>query len=508
MIELKNVSFSYKNQQKEAGLNDINLTIQKGETVLLCGESGCGKTTITRLINGLIPHYYEGELTGEVRIDGKKMNEIPLYETASFVGSVFQNPRSQFFHVDTTGELIFACENLGMKETQIRERLENTVSQLQLKEYLNRNIFQLSGGEKQRIACGSVSMLSPDIVVLDEPSSNLDFFAMSYLRDMIQIWRQLGKTIIIAEHRFHYLTDLLDKVVYMKNKKIVYYLSGSKFFSLSDTRLHELGLRGVQLQGMKKESKVKEKNTGFVLMKDFKFSYLKGADKKEALRIENERLPENKIIAIIGHNGAGKTTLLRCLCGLEKRCKGALFYGETKWKRRDRIKNCYLVMQDVNHQLFTESVMDEVILSMDIENEKSAKDILKDMNMLSYKDMHPLSLSGGQKQRVAICSALASNRRILIFDEPTSGLDYKHMKMTTENILKLQKEDKTIFIVTHDPEFILGCCNYILHMEEGKIIDRYALDTIGIQKLLSFFQIVPKSIIEDKTKRKKDADAV
>lgn len=175
MIEIQNVNFRYNGGRDEAGLRSITLTVPEGEVLLICGSSGCGKSTLTRLINGLIPHFYDGRLSGKVTVNGVNIAEAPLYDTAKLAGSVFQNPRSQFFNVDTTSELAFSCENMGMPEPEVRSRVERAVNELDLRPLLNRSIFELSGGEKQRIACGSVSTLSPEVMVLDEPSSNLDF---------------------------------------------------------------------------------------------------------------------------------------------------------------------------------------------------------------------------------------------------------------------------------------------------------------------------------------------
>ena len=187
MIQLKNINFCYAGGENAGRLEQINLEIPDGQVVLLCGRSGCGKTTLTRLVNGLIPNYYEGELTGEVLLDGKNISRLPLYETAKYVGSVFQNPRTQFFTVDSTSELAFGCENQGLPESEIIHRVKSTAAQFDMEDLLGKNIFRLSGGEKQKIACASVSVSNPPVIVLDEPSSNLDQSATEDLRRMIRI---------------------------------------------------------------------------------------------------------------------------------------------------------------------------------------------------------------------------------------------------------------------------------------------------------------------------------
>ena len=193
MVSMKNVSFYYDSETKACGVENINLEIKKGEVVLLCGESGCGKTTLTRLLNGLIPHYFEGELTGEVDINNEDITKMPLHETAKYVGSVFQNPRSQFFNVDTNSELAFACENQGFPVNEINRRIEKTVGQLALENLMNRSLFDLSGGEKQKIACGCVHTISPDIIVLDEPSSNLDAGGQIRWQEQLSIGKAMAK---------------------------------------------------------------------------------------------------------------------------------------------------------------------------------------------------------------------------------------------------------------------------------------------------------------------------
>ncbi|RCX19401.1 energy-coupling factor transport system ATP-binding protein [Anaerobacterium chartisolvens] len=484
MIELKNVCFSYIQGCKENGLHNINLTIRDGEVVLLCGESGCGKTTLTRLINGLIPNYYEGSLTGEVMLNGRAVNNLPLYETAKMVGSVFQNPRSQFFNVDTTSELAFGCENMGLPIEEIQRRIDETVCDFKIETLMGRSIFKLSGGEKQKIACASVSTCHPDIFVLDEPSSNLDTSSIEDLRELIVMWKSKGKTIIIAEHRLYFLRELADRILYMKEGRIKEEFTSREMKAMSLSRLSGMGLRSLFLYSLSKCKSGLSQKQGYVSLSGFVFSY---KNQHPAIEIHNLSIPEGGIIAVIGHNGAGKSTFARCLCGLEKSCKGVMSVGGKSFNGRNRLKHFYMVMQDVNHQLFTESVLDEILLSMDKEDSQRAEDILNSLDLLSFKDMHPMSLSGGQKQRVAIASAVASQKEFILFDEPTSGLDFKHMQQVSDNLKQLNQMGKTLFIISHDLELILRSCTHVLHFEKGRVIDNYPIDDSGEKKVVSFF---------------------
>ncbi len=488
MIEIKDVTFTYGSGDAENGLQNINLQIKDGDVVLLCGESGCGKTTLTRLINGLIPHYYDGNLSGKVLLDGKEIQQVPLYEIAQRVGSVFQNPRTQFYNVDTTSEIVFGCENMALPVPEILERLEKTTSSLRLEMLLNKSLFALSGGEKQKIACASADMIYPEILVLDEPSSNLDISSIRDLSQIIKHWKTQKKTVIVAEHRLYYLVPYADWIIYMKHGSICKKFTREAFQKLTLEELQEMGLRSLNPFALPAE-KACNSDAPNLYLKNFSFSY----DKHEPMKLDipDLRLPQGEIIGIIGNNGAGKSTFARCLCGLNKTAKGTLeLEGETyAAKRRRHI--CYMVMQDVNHQLFTEDVVDELLLSMNGEDEEkeqaAAEKILSSLDLLDKKQLHPMSLSGGEKQRVAIGSAIAANKEIMIFDEPTSGLDYRHMLEVAARLNQLKSLGKSLFLITHDPELIYKSCTYLMFIEEGKVIWHHPMDVEAITRLRKFF---------------------
>ncbi|MBE5848841.1 MAG: ABC transporter ATP-binding protein [Lachnospiraceae bacterium] len=463
MICFDNVSFRYGKGNES--IKGINLTINKGDVMLICGPSGCGKTTLIRCVNGLVPHFYEGEQEGDVTVEGVEIKETSLRKISRHVGTVFQNPRSQFFNVDTTSELAFGCENLGMPSDEIEQRINDVVNRHGLGSLMDRSIFKLSGGEKQKIACASISVEPVDVIVLDEPSANLDYKAICELQKMIEVWKDEKKTILIAEHRISYLLPYITGAVLMKDGKIVKQYSADDFKALSTQELHSMGLRSAEMMDPA-EIEVDRDNKNALLDKlilsNMKFAYKK---EKPIFEISQMEIPVGEIIAVTGTNGVGKSTFLRCLCGLEKRCKATFRSGDEIWKNKKRRENIYMVMQDVNHQLFTDSVLEEVMISQEREDKDAALKILDSLDLLEYAQRHPLSLSGGQKQRVAIASAVASERNIILFDEPTSGLDFRHMLQVSEICKKMRESGKTVMIVTHDAELIKSACTHIIHFE-------------------------------------------
>lgn len=490
MIQLKNISYTYPAGSSSGELKNISLTIPEGEFVVLCGRSGCGKTTVTRLMNGLIPHFYEGELTGDVIVNGVRIKETELSETARFIGSVFQNPKSQFFHADTTGELAFGCENQAIAREEIRKRIRNTEKIFQLEKLMGRSIFELSGGEKQQIACGSVYAAEPQVYVLDEPSSSMDIRAIGRLKAILKKLKESGKTVVVSEHRLYYLMELADRFVYMEDGRITDSYTPKQLCDMDRDQREKMGLRVADLSeiaymaeksGNMQESK-KRKREAAIRIENLRC--VRG--KQEVLDIQKLEIPVGAVTAIIGENGAGKTTLAECLAGLQK-CKGTICIGGKQMNAKERTAGSFMVMQDVNHQLFCESVGEEISLGLSDQNRKRVPILLEQMGLSSFADRHPASLSGGQKQRVAICAAACAGKEVLFYDEPTSGLDYDNMNRLCGLIRKMVGNQLATMIITHDPELIAGCCTHVLHMEDGRVKAFYPLNGDGILSLKKFF---------------------
>lgn len=465
MIEIKQINFTYTGtEMTEGGVENINLSVKAGECILLCGRSGCGKTTITKLMNGLIPHYFSGELSGNVRVCGLNTFQTPIYRLAEKVGSVFQNPRTQFFNVDVDSEIAFGIENEAVPPGELHRRLDDTIDALKIKHLQGRNIFELSGGEKQKIAFASVYAMNPDVYLLDEPSSNLDMASIYELKAYLYLLKEQGKTILIAEHRLYYLMDVADRIVYMSEGKIQEIHTPESFCALSDSERKRLGLRAIDLRCVHPKERTKQENPVLLEVKDVSLYY------KKRLILEHItfQAAKGEIIGVVGCNGAGKTTFLRTLCGLHENHTGAFLWSGKQQNAKKRRKRSYMVMQDVNYELFADSVEAECSFGIKNPDRALVENTLGALDLLPFREKHPNTLSGGQKQRVAVAVSMICGKELLVFDEPTSGLDFDSMWQVAALIQKLAA-DKIIFVVTHDYEFICQVCSRIIHLGQGQM---------------------------------------
>ncbi len=452
MLKINNLSIKYKDDNV---IDNVDFEFKRGEVNVITGQSGTGKSTIIKAINGVIPAFINADISGSVMLDGVDITDDDIEQRSEYASSVFQNPKTQFFTIRTEDEIAFGLENQNIPREQILERIDKYTKLLGTEYLLNRNIFDLSGGEKQILAITSVISLDKDIYLFDEPSSSLDMDSIARLKSAIEYLKNAGKIVIIVEHRLFYLRDVMDHIYIVENGKAIK-KSGDE---IDQELIKEHNLRTLENIGIDSMrdydnyvvDNMFEKtdiSNQYIQCVDYKFNYPDGDV------VFNMNCGFSKgIHFIIGENGIGKTTFMRSLCGLNKMKKSNTIIDEQKVRKN--YKHISLVMQDVNYQIFTESVYSELSIVSDDEELKELT--LKKLGLWKYKDEHPQSLSGGEKQRLLFGLCICSEKPIVILDEPTSGLCKHNMDIMIENIKYMQSVGKTVIIVTHDYEFISNC---------------------------------------------------
>ena len=460
ILSCSNVDFTYQSSPAPA-LRDVALTVQPGECVLLCGRSGCGKTTFSRLLNGLAPVFYPGALAGRCTAAGLAAGEAAIEDYVPQVGSVFQNPKTQYFNVDTTAELAFPCENSGLPPEAIRTRVTETARKFHIEPLMGRSVFKLSGGEKQQVAFATACMLSPKLLVLDEPTSNLDAAAITRMHDMVATMKQCGVTVVLAEHRLAWITDLVDRYFYFADGALTAQWTAAEFAALPPARLTDYGLRGRALDDCRAEITAKHRReclgAPVLTLKNVTLGY----DKKNPLRtLPNLAFGAGEIVGLMGRNGIGKTTLARTLCGLMKPLGGQICWHGRPANEKQRLHNSFLVMQDVNYQLFSDSVREEILLGA--AHPECCDEVMQALGLAGLADRHPMSLSGGQKQRVVVAVAMLSDKPLILLDEPTSGLDWGSMQQVGRLMQVLKAQGKTLLVITHDEELAAAWCDRVI----------------------------------------------
>ena len=451
-VTLNDVSFTYGGNSD--GLRHISLAIVKGECLVLTGRSGNGKTTLTRLINGTAPSFYDGEL----RIFGRTSEKIESWENAKLTGTVFQDPKSQFFSSDITGEIAFAAENYGCPTLNIRRNVNRIINEMNLSGLKETTVDRLSSGEKQKVAIAAVKILAPSIFVFDEPSANLDPGATEMLGNLMRTLKEDGHTLIIAEHRTAYLEDIADRYVYLEHGKITADYTRRQFLLLSEQERQELGLRSSDTVTIPNLLSHSEPQKAFLRLSGIECGY------KKKLLFENlsSSFHRGTITAVTGYNGQGKTSLAKIICGLKKESSGRVYFGNKHVPARKRNKYVWFSSNDTNTQLFTSSVEEELLLLIKKDQSKidEARNLLRKLQLHDFKDRHPVTLSGGQKLRLSIACGLLSDRPVMIFDEPTSGLDGEGMRLVAETFKTAANNEKCIIIISHDAELIRECCTH------------------------------------------------
>jgi energy-coupling factor transporter ATP-binding protein EcfA2 len=476
MINLHKVSFKYRDRKKES-LDNIDFSVHKGNLIVITGESGCGKSTLMRCINGLCPGFYEGEKTGKIALNKTDINDLPIGNISKMVSSVFQNPENQFFTLDVLSDIVFACENFGIEKSEIENRMALVTELLSMKHLLGKKLNEISGGEKQKIAIASVLMMGTEIVLMDEPSANLDYQSIRILRDVIIRLKEQKLTIIVAEHRLYYLKDICDNLMVMQDRKITKFYDKESLSRLENSFFHNKGLRSVQLfqNHISSSSDNSKSNKPLLALENISFRYEKG---KEVLKEVNLMLNKGDKVALLGKNGCGKTTLAKVLCGLKKESYGKIFFESKHLPIKERSKKIGYVMQDVDFQIFGSSLYDDLFLGNEKfpDIDRRIEEVLAELGLSEMRQEHPMTLSMGQKQRLIVAGTRLSQKKVSILDEPTSGLDYKSMQSVCALIDDLTGEDNAAIIITHDYEFIINSCNRAVLLENGKIIEDFLLE--------------------------------
>ena len=486
MIDVASLSFSYVSEltgDRVEALKDVDLSADAGSLTLVCGASGCGKSTLMKALTGLVPQMTPGELDGVVSINGRNLADVALTDVGHLCSSVFQNPRTQFFCDTVAEELAFCGENYGRERATLRQQSERAAKLMGISHLMERKLTTLSGGQLQKVALACALASGAPVLLADEPTSNLDPAAISEVRAALKVLKEQGLTIVVVEHRLHFLRGLADQVLLMESGRVTRRWNGAEFFSMGQAQRRSLGLRTLvdpgppeTWVGQVKEGR-QEKQTGR------QEKQVGRQEKREAtpsqIRLSCRGLsfaygaspvfegldadfPAGQITCIAGANGVGKTTLVRVLCGLAAPSSGSISMDGVPASRKTRRSACALVMQDTGRQLFSDTLAGELTIGASHASGQSGEQLLADFDLANLGERHPLSLSGGQKQRLVIAAARATGRPIVILDEPTSGVDARHLDSITATLRRIADEGAAVVVVTHDGEFAAACADRLI----------------------------------------------
>jgi energy-coupling factor transport system ATP-binding protein len=509
-IEVNDLSFTYKGGTKKA-LDRIKFEQEQGEMVVLMGHTGAGKSTFSRCLNRLIPHFHKGNYSGEIRILGKSIIGKRVHDLVSQIGLVFQDFESQLFSTNVELEVAFGPENLFLPREEIRKRIREALELVRLNGFERRESTSLSGGEKQRLAIASILAIKPKIVVMDEPTTDLDPQGKLEIFSVAKLLKSEGYTILFIEHETEALLEV-DKIVIMNAGKVV--SEGKPYEILKDVQLLENhGIRPPQIAKLLKEinepvlSLTVDETVQLFKKRDWelldqRYTALLKKDEQRQLDYGNKiievngleyvypgnikalnsvgmEIREGEFLAIIGQNGSGKTTLVKHFNGLLKPSKGEVRVAseDTKGKHVWKLaKTVGYVFQNPDHQIFADTVEEEVAfgpgnLGISKENiSRFVEEALKEVGLEGYERCDPFSLTKGERQRVAIASILAARPQVLILDEPTTGLDYRQQKSIMELLQNLNRKGHTIIIITHSLWVVAEYAKRVLVLHKGEII--------------------------------------
>ena len=511
IIQFENFSFQYTAQAKPT-LFDINLSIRKGEKLLIAGPSGCGKSTLAHCINGLVPHSFAGELSGSLRVLGRETREQSIFDISQVVGTVLQDSDGQFIGLTVAEDIAFALENACVGEPELHELVRKAAESVDISGHLLHSPSDLSGGQKQRVSMAGVMVDNVQVLLFDEPLANLDPATGKQAIELIDaIQKRTGAAVIIIEHRMEdVLHRHVDRVVLMSAGRIIADESADRL--LSGPLLRENGIReplyltalryaGVDIEESMEpwsietlrlspeqrrklrdwyraagEKKAEASRPTLLKAENLSFTYSNG---HQALKDVSFEIKKGEALAIVGNNGAGKTSLSKLICGFEKQQQGTLhFAGEDLMalsikERADRIG---YVMQNPNQMISKVMIFDEVALGLrsrgaaEDELKLRVEEALKVCGLWPFRSWPISALSYGQKKRVTIASILVLRPDMIILDEPTAGQDYRHYTEIMEFLAELNRQGITVVMITHDMHLMLEYAQRALVLCEGRII--------------------------------------
>ena len=475
IIKVKNLTYKYP-QEKNDVLKDVSFEVNEGDIFGIIGPSGCGKSTLMLALAGLIPKSIKGDMQGNVSLFGKDTNNLSMAELSQTVQILFQSPESQLFALNVEDEITFGLENLNMPWSQIEKRLTNVLRTLEIEHLRHSSIEELSSGQKQRVALASVLLMEPKVLLLDEPTANLDPPAVENLKNIIKKLRK-KHTIIIIEHNVEFLKELADQLLLINNGQMIIQGSVDNVFKSKEYNKIMLQPHDIsQIVNKLKNLSTKTNNKTILEIKELNFEYL---NNKKALSDVHLIIGKGDFIGILGLNGSGKSTLALNLIGLLKGSGQIKLNGKdiSKQDVLERTKKIGYVFQNPNYQLFEENLDREIAFGPrnlglnDSEINKRVDETLHIAGLADVREQDPHSLSVGQKRRVSIASVLSMKPEIIIVDEPDTGLDHKTARNLMEYFKKLNKLGKTIILVSHSLEIVSEYCNRIIAIKDGKIID-------------------------------------
>lgn len=458
-IQIRDLTFCYAKSDRPA-CQIGKLEIAKGECLVLCGASGSGKSTVLQLLNGLIPDYTTGCLKGQAILKDYRLGQASVEDLSTVVASVFQNPATQFFHQRVIEELVFPCENQGLPHQEIERRLSEIVDLFDIEALLDKELQALSGGQKQLVALATAAMQGTDILVLDEPTANLDQLGVERVAAVLGRLKAMGKTLIVAEHRLAYLSQLADRYLYFQDGALLKGELAADFLQQSEEERQQRGLRCLHREPYQEQlsSLITKEQVGEAGLEISQLTVCQGG--QVLYRIPQLYLASGQVIGLVGANGSGKSTLAAYLAGLKEDSQSQISWQGQILSARQRLEKTALVMQDVRLQLFSETVKKELVLG----RKKSVWDpaLVSAFRLEDLLDRHPVSLSGGEQQRVMIVASLLAEKEIVIFDEPSSGLDLEQMEQLAKALWQVKQRGRLVLLISHDEELLARVCDTII----------------------------------------------